>query len=416
MFRKCFLIGFDSNTNFASPTDENPIGIPYILMSKASGVPLSKYDWTEHRMHPNMCGDSERTLMLSQKRKVMEQLGGIHAHMSNLWFDHISLLCTENRDYNIGKCLFPSLLLQGRDEFNDDEIPRGPFTTSGAFYAALICAFFTHVKELPMEHHLFRGPVPILQEYESYEDYKIATDRWNDYVAVGSKTENMRNCLDYALVGVSLTDWVPLLAGNDSQFKCVDFPLYHPDLSSQNIFMDDNFNITCIIDWAFASSIPPSMLLVCPGLPHPHDNIQPFLKESFAKGFVTGHGFNGQSDLDFSHSSIYWAFLRLVSLDSLQDYLHFSKLFKKISSFLGEDETGPGEFTEDESQYFSCVGPERQALSRYLTMVTEMNPTFVADMRLWKCITAYLNERESFMYLRDQERTPSRKRKLDYCV
>ncbi|EAW24037.1 uncharacterized protein NFIA_036090 [Aspergillus fischeri NRRL 181] len=172
-----------------------------------------------------------------------------------------------------------------------------------------------------MEHHLFRGPVPILQEYESYEDYKIATDRWNDYVAVGSKTENMRNCLDYALVGVSLTDWVPLLAGNDSQFKCVDFPLYHPDLK-----------------------------------------------------------------------------------------------FKKISSFLGEDETGPGEFTEDESQYFSCVGPERQALSRYLTMVTEMNPTFVADMRLWKCITAYLNERESFMYLRDQERTPSRKRKLDYCV
>lgn len=406
-------------------------------MSKASGVPLSTYDWTEHRMHSKLCGDSKRALTSSQKRKVMEQLGGIHASMSNLRFDHIGSLFAENGVYTTGNCLFPCLLLQGRDGFDEDEIPRGPFTTSAAFYAALIRAFFAHVKELPMEHHLFRGPVPVPQEYESYEDYKIATDRWNDYVAVGSKTENTRNRLEYALVGISLTDWVPLLAENDSQFKGADFPLYHPDLSNQNIFVDDDFNITCIIDWAFASSVPPSMLLVCPGLPHPRDNIQPFLKEFFTKGFVAGHGFNSQSDLDFSHSSIYWAFLRVVNLDSLQDYVHFSNLvqsfsdqdvfhhinalktreeFKKISSFLGEDETGPGESTEDESQYFSCVGPERQALSRYLTMVTEMNPTFVADKRLWKCITAYLNERESFMFLRDQERTPSGKRKLDCFV
>jgi hypothetical protein len=364
----------------------------------------------------------------------MEQLGEIQASMSNLRFDHIGSLFEENGVYAIGQCLLPCLLLQGRDEFDEDEIPRGPFSTSGAFYAALIRAFFAHVKELPMEHHLFRGPVPVPQEYESYEDYRIATDRWNDYVAFGSKTENMKNRLDYALVGVSLTDWVPLLAKNDSQFRCADFPLYHPDLSSQNVFVDDDFNITCIIDWAFVSSVPPSMLLVCPGLPHPRDNIQPFMKESFAKGFVAGHGFNDQSDIDFSGSSIYWAFLRLVNLDSLQDYIHFSKLvqsfsdqdvfhhidqlktreeFKEISSFLEEDKTAPGESTEDERQYFSCVGPDRRALSSYLTTITEMNPTFVADTRLWKCITAYLNERESFMFGRDQERTPSRKRKLD---
>jgi hypothetical protein len=294
-------------------------------MSKASGVPLSTYGWSEHGMHSKVCGESERTLTSFQKRKVMAQLGEIQASMSNLRFDHGSLF-EENGVYTIGKCLLPCLLLQGRDEFDDDEIPRGPFTTSGAFYTALIRAFFAHVKELPMEHHLFRGPVPVPQEYESYEEYRIATDHWNDYVAAGSKTENTKNRLDYALVGVSLTDWVPLLAENDSQFKCADFPLYHPDLSSQNIFVDDDFNVTCIIDWAFASSMPPSMLLVCPGLPHPRDSIQPFLKESFAKGFVAGHGFNDQSDLAFSGSSIYWAFLRLVNLDSLQDYVHFSKL------------------------------------------------------------------------------------------
>jgi hypothetical protein len=89
------------------------------------------------------------------------------------------------------------------------------------------------------------------------------------------------------------------------------------------------------------------------------------------------------------------------------------EVFKEISSFLEEDKTGPGESTEDERQYFSCVGLDRRALSSHLTVITEMNPTFVADTRLWKCITAYLNERESFMFVRDQERTPSRNRNLD---
>ena len=44
------------------------------------------------------------------------------------------------------------------------------------------------------------------------------------------------------------------------------FPLCHPDLSVNNIYVDDDYNITFIIDWAFASSVPEPMLLAALGI------------------------------------------------------------------------------------------------------------------------------------------------------
>lgn len=35
-----------------------------------------------------------------------------------------------------------------------------------------------------MEHNLFHAPVPVPQEYDDFQEYKIVTDRWNDYVTV----------------------------------------------------------------------------------------------------------------------------------------------------------------------------------------------------------------------------------------
>jgi hypothetical protein len=81
--------------------------------------------------------------------------------------------------------------------------------------------------------------------------------------------------------------------------------------------------------------------------------------------------------------------------------------------FLEDDEAELGKSTKDESQYFSCMGLKWLALSPHLTMISQWNQTSIVDARLWKCITAYLNERESFMFHKDQERTPGRKCKHD---
>jgi hypothetical protein len=388
-------------------------------MSKASGVPLSTYRWEDGSL-PGIGDRSQAILSTSQKRKIVRQLGGVHAALSNLRFSEIGSLFMDNdSSYTPQKCLFPSLVWQRRDEFDDKDITRGPFSEAKAFYMASIDAFLAHSAELPMEHHLFHAPVPIVQEYDSFEEYRLATDRWNDYATVGSKIESRKNRLDYTLVGISLRDTVAFFSEKDGQTSCDGFPLYHPDISTQNIFVDDDLKITCIIDWAFASSVPPAMLLVCPGLPHPRDGIHSSLIGAFVDGFLAGEGFSGQTTLDFSHNDFFWAFFRLINLDSLQDFHYFSQLIQSIigqevypyirhikgkSEFLEaaeyvlEDEGDQERLRQDEEQYFSCVGPQRHALSRHLTMIKQLNNQFVADKRLWRWITCYLNEREVYMF------------------
>jgi hypothetical protein len=61
------------------------------------------------------------------------------------------------------------------------------------------------------------------------------------------------------------------------------FPLWHPDLSMSNTFVDDDFNI---IDWAFSSTVPISTLLMTPSLPHPRDDIDMILVPTFRASFT----------------------------------------------------------------------------------------------------------------------------------
>ncbi|CAG8131272.1 unnamed protein product [Penicillium nalgiovense] len=402
-------------------TDQNDINVPYILMSKASGVPLSTYQWEDDMASPPGIGVRPRAILsTTQKRKILGQLGGIHAALSNIRFSEIgSLFMDNNNSYTPRKCLFPSLVWQRRDEFDDTDITRGPFSEAKAFYMASIDAFLAHSAELPMEHHLFHAPVPIVQEYDSFEEYRLATDRWNDYATVGSKIESRKNRLDYTLVGISLRDTVGFFSEKDTQTSCDGFPLYHPDISTQNIFVDEDLNITCIIDWAFASSVPPAMLLVCPGLPHPRDGIHCSLLGAFVDGFIAGEGFSGETALDFSLNDIFWAFFRLINLDSLQDFHYFSQLihaiigqevypylrhimgkadFLEAAEYVLEDDGDQERLRRDEEQYFSCVGSQRHALSRHLTMIQQLNNQFVADKRLWRWIALYLNQRELYIF------------------
>lgn len=204
----------------SSSTEQNDIGVPYILMSKAPGMPLSTFDWKENmKKAPKVAYNSRDVLTLAQKQKVMKQLGRICASLSNLRFNQLGSLFLQEKGYVIGKSLYPGLTWQGRDLFGDDEIPRGPFDDARGFYSALVSAFFAQVTDLAMYHHLFHAPVPVPTEYEDYNDYYAATDRWNDYVAVGSKIDSDKSRLEYALVGTALKDIAPLLAERDNQFN-----------------------------------------------------------------------------------------------------------------------------------------------------------------------------------------------------
>lgn len=74
-----------------------------------------------------------------------------------------------------------------------------------------------------------------------------------------------RDRVEYTSVGLAILDFVPLLTERENQIISPAFPLFHPDLSLNDLFVDDDLNVTCIIYWAACtSSVPKSMLLVCP--------------------------------------------------------------------------------------------------------------------------------------------------------
>ena len=75
------------------------------------------------------------------------------------------------------------------------------FNVDGHYYEALLSAFLLHVRELPMEQHAFFAPIPVPDEFETFLSYRSATDRWNDFVTIGSKIESSKNRLDYCIAG-----------------------------------------------------------------------------------------------------------------------------------------------------------------------------------------------------------------------
>ncbi|KAK7424301.1 hypothetical protein QQX98_000569 [Neonectria punicea] len=97
-----------------SGSHDNEIGVPYILMSKASGRALSEYDWSEAFRIP---GYTVRIPLLPladrDREKIMGQLGGIMSLLSEIHFDKIGSLFEaedSSSDCSVGECLNPSLL------------------------------------------------------------------------------------------------------------------------------------------------------------------------------------------------------------------------------------------------------------------------------------------------------------------
>jgi len=403
-----------------SSTEVNQIGVPFILMSKASGSALNAWDWNNlHCSKLSASHEKPRScLTFMEKKKIMKQIGRITSQLSRLRFDYIGSIFEEEGTYKIKNCLSSAFSLYGRDKFREN-IDRGPFTHEKEYYESLVSAFLLHVESLPLEHHIFLAPVPTPDEYNTYDDYRSATDRWNDFVTVGSKIDSGKNRLDYFIIGRLLQNMIPSLA-KISDFKSSDdsagFPLSHPDLSLSNIFVDDDCNITCVIDWAFTTSVPFAALLMTPGLPHPRDGMTSSLTTAFRNGFEEDqHSCSKTYKIEtgspytmWDQCRNIWLFTRLINMDSLQDVRHFTQLYTSISGeadinvpillkriktqgefprkalSLTADDQPSSDIEREEMEYFSHVGLKRLALSRKLTLVSNMSEGFLANGRLWR--------------------------------
>ncbi|KAF2271256.1 uncharacterized protein EI97DRAFT_497351 [Westerdykella ornata] len=378
---------------YYSCTKSNEVGVPFILMSKAPGSVLSTRWQAELPGMPNDDTKSAQYLTQEDKEKVMKQLGAITAQLLHLRVDKIGSLFEEEGSYTVKECLSLGHMLHERCTF--EEICRGPFDEEQDYYNSLLSAYRQHIQYLPMLHHIFFAPVPLPLEYRSYASYLSATDRWNDFVTPVPRRHDPH--------------FHKRLRGTPTSRSGVGFPIRHHDLSTNNIFVDNDCNITCIIDWQFASSVPVSELLATPGMPHPRDQPEPFLVSAFRAGVTSHLEREGEtinpSVLEVSEKV--WHFVRLTDMDALQDYNHFAELLMSVSKkpmdipklfreqyneksisemleVLAADDDQQSDIARRENEYFSAVGRDREAISRKFTMALELNRGFIADGRLWR--------------------------------
>ncbi len=130
---------------------------------------------------------------------------------------------------------------------------------------------------------------PARSEYDDYAGFRKASDWWSDFVTVQSKIDRSDNRTDYVIAREELSGMIIRRTNDISKSPLNDrkhrFSIYHPNFSVDNIFVDEGFNITCIIDWAFYSSLPLSILLTAPGLPQSRYEVDVSLLPALENGF-----------------------------------------------------------------------------------------------------------------------------------
>ena len=355
----------------------------------------------------------------------MSQLGAIMSELCDCRFEKIGSIFKEgNGDYSVGECLSPSLTWQERDSLDLD---RGPFDKEHDYHMSLISAFTSHAQELPLTSHTFFAPLPDRLDYKSTASYGTTMRRWNDFVAIGQKIDHSKNILLYSMAGQFLREMVPYLSGDLEN----NFTLSHPDLHPGNLYVDDSLNITCIIDWTSASTGPITELLTTPSLGGSAAPPSEFLIAAFRSGF-SQRATPGSPKLIHSNlweiSERMWYFSRLVRLLSKNDYKLFQNLFeliyktrtegsrdsggilllfheranqaenKKLLTELQEDDLTAEELEEKERACFPLSRTKDSdaiAVARKLTLMSEMNPGFIADHRLWQWVEEARNHDSS---------------------
>ena len=391
-------------------------------MSKARGFALREVWKTEEAPTGDLSQD--------HKAKIMYQLGAITWQLSELRFDCIGSLVETNGLLEMKTCLSPGLIMNER--YSLDNIERGPFRSEMDFYKSMLSAFDQHVKYLPLRHHCFFAPLPVRNDYESRSSFESASAHWNDFVALGSKIDGSENRLDYVIAGHLVAEALLELVNTSWSLRQDQrFAIHHPDLSVNNIFIDQDYNITCIIDWALCSSVPLAVCLTAPGLPHSRDEVDDSLFLTFVEGFR--HALLNMSRQDAAKASNLlhmvqssrpmWLLNRFLNMDSWKDYHLMQRLweytndhygsfsevfvtrqslsqFKLLQHELQEDDEPAAQVRDFEKRYFRTE-TLRLAVSRKLTLMSQWNlrysvaaphgirtqgKPFVADKKLWTWI------------------------------
>ncbi|CAG8887015.1 unnamed protein product [Penicillium egyptiacum] len=405
----------------------NPLRIPYILMSKAEGKSLETM-WKGNNFNDHL--DS------LEVNKVMSQLGHITWKLAQVRFAQIGSLFEENGYFVIGQCLSKGHVRHNRQSLGG--IPRGPFISESEFYLSLIAALIKHAETLPLGHHCFAAPVPSRNDYPNKDMWRDACDLRNDFVTVGQKVDGAANRVDYVIAAHALNYLISQYSGNWSGITYpVSFALCHPDLTMSNIFVDDQCNITCIIDWEFTTTVPLPLLLSPPGFPQSRHRLDDTFYVGFRDGFKDAAGPDAQSPAMglsvpkaiecVKNSKFAWCLTRFLAFDSTDDIALFRTMWEsvypshqKLESYffsqrvlpyyrtlykkIRQEDLSEPQIRKTETDLFTKPMTFELSLARHLTMISDWGfnydphkcaglrdtgQIFIAERRLWQWILEY---------------------------
>ncbi|KAH7171867.1 hypothetical protein DER46DRAFT_677529 [Fusarium sp. MPI-SDFR-AT-0072] len=310
-----------------------------------------------------------KLLAVPYREKIMNQLGVIMSRLSKVHFDKIgSLFGDDTGGFSVGECLSPVLTWQSRDSL-ETGIERGPFTGETPYLRSLISAFTSHAEELPLTPYLFFSPLPKPADYSTWDSFRAATDRRGDFIVI-------------------LEEMIPQLSSDSTGLT-----ISHPDLHTGNLFVDEDLNITSIIDWGSATTGPVTELLATPGLAGPSKPSSVALTAAFQAGF-SEESLSINRDM-WGRAEMMWHLSRLPGVEYPSDSRDYGWLFhqralassnKQLLSKLKEYDLTDDEVKEREKDVFSGDKLDRLPVAGKLTVMSEMNPGFIGGRRLWRWI------------------------------
>ncbi|RMZ84189.1 hypothetical protein DV738_g604, partial [Chaetothyriales sp. CBS 135597] len=184
--------------DFAMENANNPVGVGYILMEKLPGKSLRWALATE-----------------IQRKNVMDQLADIFVELHKYSFDHLGSL-DQPGDTHIGPFARESLT----DFVQSEMRPIGPFSSPDQYHYASLQLILDLI---------LRGEMYSQQAVDAY------------------------------LIHLFLIDLIPSISPSPSSIQNDQgYYLKHADDKGDHILVDEDFNITGIIDWEWAYTAPPA--------------------------------------------------------------------------------------------------------------------------------------------------------------
>jgi hypothetical protein len=163
------------------------------------------------------------------------------------------------------------------------------------------------------------------------DSYRAAGRRWKEFMAIGQKFDHSKNIRFYITTAQFLQDMVPQLSSGLRSGSTIS----HSDLHIGNLYVDDDFNITFLIDWSSSSTGPLTELMTTPTFVDPRMPSSRELVTAFRSGFGHAAGVVQASDSSpWRKSEGILHFSRLVRLLSRSDYSLFEK--KHLSCFTSQ--------------------------------------------------------------------------------